>query len=200
MTNFIRSSQVPTTKKGNGTQKDVSLLPKGRKSVIGKVRKEIDVRDGFRLYCPDEWGIPDGASVNVMVEVMPQGTAHHTPFLRHPFHGPFSNYGDMRCIGIRVEWLVNGVWKSAYFQSRTLWTFPKPPKKNEKSALYRGFPETPYITIIFIKVLNLFSALFQVQWQPAAPKWMAPIAILTIREVAYNHTKQRLDVTRPAPI
>ncbi|KAH9207441.1 hypothetical protein DL95DRAFT_396046 [Leptodontidium sp. 2 PMI_412] len=122
---------------------------------------------------------------------MPQGSLHHTPWLRIPTqYGPFSNVHDLKRIGIRLEWCVDGEYKTAYTQSSGI-------SNLSASPIYKNHTDHHHLPQQYIKMMNLFSALYNVDWQPNSPSWMAPICRLHIQEIKYNHMEQRLDVITP---
>lgn len=167
----------------------VCILPHGTEFIAQGQRRIV--RSLFNGTIPKEWEIPKGTVVNVIVEIMPQGTDHHTPYFRLPEIGAFAIYKHLIRMGIRIEWQMNGIWKTGYLQSHTLFKTPKPQSNPKKRSLYLGYPESPYLTSNFLRALELFTALLQVQYLPSPPAWMLKPASLALKQVVYNHLEQR---------
>ncbi|KAG4423147.1 hypothetical protein IFR04_003784 [Cadophora malorum] len=188
---FVRQAKVYKQGGEKVAHNRVNLLPQ---QVVQVGQKRTTVRSPFSLHIPDGWGIPAGTPVNIIVEVVPEGKLHHTPWLIIPSHAQFSNFAELKRLGIRVEWYVNGIWKSGYIQQEGMFVSIR------SKVLYKGFPESKYILQAYARAMELFSALYRVQYQPAAPRWFPPIANVNLTEVAYSHLKQQLQISKPEPI
>lgn len=81
--------------------------------------------DNSSVYCygnpGDEDCPPEGAELQVVFEVAPDGKEHPLSYARVPAIGPFRDWSQANRLALRIEWKDNeGKWHYKYFQRRKI--------------------------------------------------------------------------------
>lgn len=143
----------------------------------------------FQISVDPRWGIPDNSRVNVIVEIAPKGTDHHTPYMRYPKFGPFTDWDIAASLAIRLEWEVSGTWKAVYVQQDRLFI---------PSVSARGKPEEKHLFHAYVSASELLESLLRFRYKGKLPSWKNDQPRdLFIRQVQYNHMEQRMDIRTP---
>ena len=148
---------------------------------------------GFHISVDAKCGIPANTKhVNVVVEIAPRGTDHFTPYMRFPRIGAFSDWDDAASLAIRLEWVENGEWKTVYIQQHRLFV---------SSLSAKGKAEAEYLKTAYVSASQLLESLLRFTYTGDLPSWKNnPQRGLLIRQAAYNHMEQSMDMRTPPPI
>ena len=183
---------------GSRTTSYVQVSPKATSYTTkdGKVTSRTRSRKAFNVVIPNEWQIPRGTATHVVVEIVPGGQIHHTAYLRFPptCIGAFSNMGDLMRIAIRIEWQINGIWRSGYLQCSNNSLFKL------GATCSQNLPEIPYLPVAVTRMQELFYSLKLVDYMPGPPNWIGPRARLPVQKLVYNHLQQSSELVRPSRI
>ncbi|OAF59681.1 hypothetical protein VC83_03967 [Pseudogymnoascus destructans] len=70
-----------------------------------RVKIRVLEQDGFYLRC----------HVYIEYQIMKNGRPHPAPFVRLPYIGPFNNWAETACLGLRATWkTTTGTWRSMW--------------------------------------------------------------------------------------
>ncbi|KAL2074660.1 hypothetical protein VTL71DRAFT_8439 [Oculimacula yallundae] len=149
---------------------------------------------GMLVTLPQNVGIQKGMFVQLVCEVMLDGSSHSHPWARLPDIGAFSGYRLLNSLGIRVvfqqgdkKWVSCPVQITQFFESM---------ENNQATTRYNGLPQKNFLTREYLKASILLDALMHVHYDPdKLPKWKWDTKSLTIKNIHYNHLDQELHVS-----
>jgi hypothetical protein len=157
------------------------------------ILRDSRARPGFHISINPRWGIPDTTKcVNVIVEIAPKSRDHEAPYMRFPKFRPFTDWDAAAGLAIRLQWEVDGTWKTAFVQQEHTQATPLSAK---------GKPEERYLKQAYVNASELLESLLRFHYTDPLPPWKDDQPRdLHIRQVQYNHMEQCLEMRIPLVI
>ncbi|KAM0342628.1 hypothetical protein ACHAPU_009358 [Fusarium lateritium] len=122
-------------------------------------------------------GIRVGLPLVISFEVMEDGKPHPIPWCRHPFHGAWSNSGELHSFCLKVEWMDEATQK---WYTTTL----------QHTQLIGTLPNAPVTaTPSWRKATTILQILLNRRYQNPPP-WLCKEFPQVIRQVEYDHLNQ----------